>query len=80
VTAEKGNVFYKPEELTAGYYPVSTVVQNWKNQLEKNIDNYLPQDLKIKSFSLIPLHQYNNPMNIKKLTSAPSIPGAMQQF
>ncbi|MDR2473911.1 MAG: hypothetical protein LBD53_10220, partial [Tannerella sp.] len=43
--AEKGNVFYKPSELTANRYPVATVVETWKSRLEKNIDTYLPQEL-----------------------------------
>jgi hypothetical protein len=77
--AEKGNVFYKPGELTAKYYPVATVAGAWKARLEGNIDAYLPQELKAKSLSLVPSHQYDDPMNIKKLTGTPSIPGAMAE-
>ena len=76
--AEKGNVFYKPNELTANRYPVATVIENWKSRLEKNIDSYLPQDLKAKSLSLVPSHQYDGSMNVKELTGTPSIPGAVQ--
>ena len=79
MTAEKGNVFFKPNELTAAHYPVSTVLETWKSRLEKNIDSYLPQDLRAKSLSLVPSHQYDGSMNIKELTGAPSIPGAVQQ-
>jgi hypothetical protein len=76
--AEKGNIFYKPTELAANYYPTPAVVENWKSRLEKNIDDYLPQDLKAKSLSLTPSHQYLAPMNTKELAGAPSIPGAVQ--
>ena len=75
--AERGNVFYKPGELTANYYPVATVVGDWKTRLEGNIDTYLPQELKAKSLSLVPSHQYADPMNTKKLTGTPSIPGGV---
>ncbi|MDR2774753.1 MAG: hypothetical protein LBC19_08440 [Tannerella sp.] len=79
VTVEKGNIFYKPGELTADYYPAATVLENWKSRLEKNIDGYLPQDLKAKSLSLTPSHQYVGPMNTQELTGMPSIPGAVQR-
>ncbi|MDR2774128.1 MAG: hypothetical protein LBC19_05200 [Tannerella sp.] len=78
VTAEKGNIFYKSGELSADYYPVATVVENWKSRFEKNINSYLPQDLKAKSLSLTPSHQYIDPMNTQKLTGTPAIPGAIQ--
>jgi hypothetical protein len=79
MTVEKGNIFYKPGELTTHYYPASTVVGNWKSRLEKNIDDYLPQDLKAKSLSLTPSHQYLVPMNTQELAGTPSIPGAVQR-
>ncbi|MDR2763578.1 MAG: hypothetical protein LBB90_00925 [Tannerella sp.] len=79
MTAEKGNIFYKSGELTANGYPAATtVVETWKSRLEKNIDGYLPQDLKAKSLSLTPSHQYVDPMHTQELTGRPSIPGAVQ--
>jgi hypothetical protein len=77
--AEKGNMFYKPDELTVSRYPVASVVETWKSRLEKNIDSYLPQELKSQSLSLVPSHQYVDPMNMQELFAAPSIPGAVQK-
>ena len=78
MTAEKGNLFYKPEEISANHYPVASSSATWRSGLEKNIDAYLPQDLKSRSISLVPLHQYADPMSIKKLASAPAMVGAVQ--
>ncbi|MDR2810960.1 MAG: hypothetical protein LBB84_10480 [Tannerellaceae bacterium] len=75
---EKGTVFYKPNELTADYLPASMVVENWKSKLEKDIDTYLPPELKDSALWLTPTHQYLAPMSTKKLTATPSLPGAVQ--
>jgi hypothetical protein len=54
-------------------------VETWKSRLEKNIDSYLPQELKSQSLSLVPLHQNVDPMNTQKLSAAPSIPDTVQK-
>jgi hypothetical protein len=71
-----GNVFYKTGQLTANYYPVSTVLESWKSLLVEDIDSYLPQDLKAQSISLIPKYQYGGQLNIVPI-SKPVIPGAV---
>jgi hypothetical protein len=78
LAAEKGNVFYKPEEIAANHYPVAAALATWKSSLEKNIDAYLPQELRSRSISLVPSHQYSDPMSTKQLATAPSIIGAVQ--
>ncbi|MDR2650969.1 MAG: hypothetical protein LBC68_01465 [Prevotellaceae bacterium] len=82
LTAEKGNVFFKPEELSlTKYYPASsTVVESWKSKMEKDIDAYLPQDLKLKSISLVPRYQILPSLEIVPLDDEPSIPGAVQKI
>ncbi|MDR2651863.1 MAG: hypothetical protein LBC68_06060 [Prevotellaceae bacterium] len=82
LTAEKGNVFFKSEELSlSNYYPASsTVVENWKSLMEKDIDAYLPQDLKSKSISLVPRYQILPSLEIVQLDDEPFIPGAVQKI
>jgi hypothetical protein len=82
LTAEKGNVFFKPEEFSLSkYYPISsTVVESWKSRMEKGIDAYLPQDLKLKSISLVPRYQILPSLKVVPLDSEPSIPGAVQKM
>jgi hypothetical protein len=82
LTAEKGNVFFKPEELSLSKYsPASSeVVEKWKSQMEKDIDTYLPQDLKLKSISLIPRYQILPSLKVVPLDDEPYIPGAVQKI
>jgi hypothetical protein len=77
LTAEKGNVFFKTNELSA-CYPVSAVMESWKSKHEKSIDDYLPQSLKLESVSLVPRYQYSPPQNIMPINGDPSISGAVQ--
>ncbi|MDR2424563.1 MAG: hypothetical protein LBD59_07550 [Prevotellaceae bacterium] len=76
--ADKGNVVYQPNDLTASNYPVASLVSEWKSSMEKNINSYLPNTLKNKSLSLVPSHQYDSRMQVKPLSAAPAIPGAVQ--
>jgi hypothetical protein len=78
LNADKGNVVYQANELTSSYYPLVSLTESWEVNLEKDIDNYLPANLKDQGISLIPSYQYENLMKIKPLTSEPSMPGAMQ--
>ncbi|MDR1876501.1 MAG: hypothetical protein LBQ84_02615 [Flavobacteriaceae bacterium] len=78
LTANKGNVSYKTGDLTANYYPISTVLESWKNELEEDIDSYLSQGLKAQSISLIPQYQYSQ-LNIIPINGKPVIPGAVQR-
>ncbi|MDR2680665.1 MAG: hypothetical protein LBC47_07640, partial [Tannerella sp.] len=82
LAAEKGNVFFKPEEfLLSKFYPVSsTVVEDWKSRMEKDIDRYVPQELKLKSVSLVPRYQFLPSLKIVPLNDEPSIPGAVQKI
>lgn len=76
--ADKGNIVYQANELNANRYPIASALAAWKAKLEKNIDSYIPADLKPESLSLVPKHQYDSNIKVKKLTSAPSIPGSVQ--
>jgi hypothetical protein len=78
---EKGNVFFKSEEFSlTKFYPVSsTVLESWKSRMEKEIDAYLPQDLKSKSISLVPRYQILPSLKVVPLDDEPSIPGAVQK-
>jgi hypothetical protein len=82
LTAEKGNVFFKLEELSfAEYYPISsTVAESWKSRMEKDIDAYLPQELKLKSVSLVPRYQILPSLDVVPLDDEPSMPGAVQKM
>ncbi|MDR1938454.1 MAG: hypothetical protein LBQ73_08160 [Tannerellaceae bacterium] len=76
LTAEKGNVFFKTEEILS-YYPVAAALESWKSQHEKGIDSHLPQSLKLESISLVPRYQYKPPLGITPLDGEPLIPGAV---
>jgi hypothetical protein len=80
LNADKGNVFFKPDELV-NYYPSSvTVLDDWKSRMEKDLDRYLPQELKLKSISLVPRYQILPSRKVVPLDDTPSIPGAVQKI
>ena len=77
--AELGNIVYDPSQLTTAYHPIPSIVNSWKEAHASNIDSNLPPALTSQSISLVPSHQYLDLMKIKKLTAAPSMPGAIQE-
>jgi hypothetical protein len=76
--ANKGNKQIQQSDLNADYVLSQSAFNNLKNIIEPNIDNALPDNLKIMGISLVPAAEYKHPAHTIPMKAAPLIPGAIQ--